>query len=43
VIACQGDDEGRPFVMRKLLDHALRAKTAVDMIAEENRHGMVER
>src|SRR5262249_37488118 len=41
VIACQCGDWGRPFAACKLLDHALGAKTAVDIIAQENRHGMI--
>src|SRR5215813_7421747 len=43
VIACQCGDRGWPFAARKLLDHAPGAKTAVDIIAQENRHGMIER
>jgi hypothetical protein len=43
VIACQGDDASRPFATRKLLDHAHGTKTPVDIVAQENRHGMVER
>ena len=43
MIACQGNDGGRPFAARKSLDHAHGAKTAVDIIAQEYRHGMVER
>src|SRR6516165_3538972 len=42
VIACQGDDGGRPFTTCKSLDHAYRARTAIDVIAQENRHGMIE-
>ena len=42
VIACQGNDGGRPFAARKLLDDAPRAKTAVDIIAQKYRHGMIE-
>ena len=43
VIACQGDHGGWPFATRKSFDHAHGAKTAIHVIAEENRHGMVER
>ena len=43
VIACQGNDGSWPFATCKSFDHALGAKTAVDIVAEENRHGMVER
>src|SRR5215469_13573864 len=43
VIARQGDDGGRPFAACKLLDHALRTRTTINVITKENRHGMVER
>jgi len=43
VIACQGDDRRWPFVGCKLFEHAPRAGTAIDVIAQENRHGMVKR
>src|SRR5690348_11072979 len=42
VVACQRDDGGRPLARRKAFDHALRIRTAINVIAEENRHGMVE-
>src|SRR6516225_4712174 len=41
VIACQGSDGRRPLAGCKPFDHRLR-RTAIDIIAEENRHGMVE-
>ena len=43
VIACQGDDGGWPFATCKSFDHAHGARTAIDVIAQENRHRMVER
>ena len=43
MIACQGDHGGWPFATCKSFDHAHGAKTAIDVIAQENRHGMVER
>ena len=43
VIACQGNHGGWPFATRKSFDHAHGAKTAVDIVAQKNRHGMVER
>ena len=43
VIACQRDHGGWPFATRKSFDHAHRAKTAIHVIAQENRHGMIER
>ena len=43
VIACQGDHGGWPFATCKSFDHAHGAKTAIHIIAQENRHGMVER
>ena len=43
MIARQGDDRGWPFVGCKSLEHALRVITAVDIVAQENRHRMIER
>ena len=43
MIACQGDHGGWPFATRKSFEHAHGAKTAIHVIAQENRHDMVER
>ena len=43
MIAHQGGDGGWPFAACQLFDHALGAMTAIHVVAEENRHGMVER
>ena len=43
MIACQGDNGGGPFATSKLLDDAHRAKTAVDVVAQEHSDGIVER
>ena len=43
MIASQGDHGGWPFATCKSFDHAHGARTAIHVIAEENRHGMVER
>src|SRR5262249_25681590 len=38
----QGDNGGRPFATRKLLHDAHGAKTAVDIVAQEHGHALVE-
>ena len=43
VIACQGDHRGWPFATCKSFDHAHGAKTAIHVVAQKNRHGIVER
>ena len=43
VIARQRDDGSRPFGGCKLLDHALRARTTIDVITQKNRDRLVER
>src|SRR5713101_6774914 len=43
VVACQGHDGGRPFATCKPFEHALRIRTAINVIAQEDRHGMIER
>ena len=43
VIACQGDHGGWPFATCKSFDHVHGAMTAIHVIAQKNRHGMVER
>src|SRR5262249_48103822 len=42
VIPCQGNDGCRPLATRKLFDDAHGAKAAVDIVAQEHGHGMVE-
>src|SRR5262249_35124661 len=42
VITCQRDHWGWPFATCKSFDHTHRAKTSIHVIAEKNRHGMVE-
>ena len=43
MIACQGDHGGWPFAACKSFDHAPGAMAAIHVIAQENRHDMVER
>jgi len=43
VITRQSNDGGRPVAARKSLDDTFRIRTAIDVIAQENRHRMLER
>ena len=43
VIACERDHRAWPVATRKSFHHAHGAKTAIHVIAQENRHDMVER
>src|SRR5262245_47539213 len=43
MIACQRDHRGWPFATCKSFDNTHRAKTAIHVIAEKNRHGMIGR
>ena len=41
MIARQGDHGGWPFATRKSFDHAHRARTAIYVVAQKNRHRIV--
>src|SRR4029077_12756807 len=43
VITCQGNHWSWPFAARKLVDHFFGATTTIDVVAQENRHEVVER